>query len=77
MWLDRWAEAGLDYLVGQMRSGVFSKSSRVPETGFPAGRGGGAGGDLGLLRPWRGLERGHRRHREVLVQLSYSAEFIQ
>ena len=23
MWLDRWAEAGLDYLVGQMRSGVF------------------------------------------------------
>ena len=49
----------------------------MPETGFPAGRGGGGGGDLGLPRPWRGLERGQRRHREVLVQLSYLAEFIQ
>ena len=40
MWLDGWAEAGLDYLAGHTRSGVFPKSSRVPETGFPAGSGG-------------------------------------
>ena len=69
----------LDWTTLQAIRGVvfFLRAPECQKQVFQQAVVGYVGGDLGLLRPWRGLERGQRRHREVLVQLSYLAEFIQ